>query len=94
MSRIALIRGGVAVNVIDAELAFALSLPGYDTAMEAGTAGPGWLLVAGALVPPPAPIDPMTYRGDNRIEGEKAEAYSRELRRRRGSNRNWFKEKR
>lgn len=41
--------------------------------------------------PPTTPVDPMAYRGDNRTEGEKAEAYSRELKRRRGSNRNWFK---
>lgn len=55
MSRVALIRGGVVVNVIEADLAFAITLPGYDTAMEAGTAGPGWLFVAGELVPPTAP---------------------------------------
>lgn len=51
MSRVALIRDGIVENVIEAELEFAASL-GYDTAMEAGTAGPGWLLVAGELVPP------------------------------------------
>jgi len=55
MSRIALIRSGVVVNVIKAKLAFALTLPGYDTAMEAGNAGPGWLLIAGELVPAAAP---------------------------------------
>ena len=55
MSRIALIRGGRVANVIEAELEFAASLPGYDAAMEAGAAGPGWLLVAGDLVPPAAP---------------------------------------
>lgn len=57
MSRIALIRGGEVVNVIDADLAFALMLPGHDAAVEAGAAGPGWLLVAGELVPP-APPEP------------------------------------
>ncbi len=40
-----------------------------------------------------APADPITYRGDSRTEEEKAEAYSRELRRRRGSSRDWFKKK-
>ena len=55
MSRIALIRAGVVANVIEADLAFASTLPGYDAAMEAGDAGPSWLLVAGALVPPAAP---------------------------------------
>lgn len=55
MSRIALIRAGVVANVIEADLAFASTLPGYDAAMEAGAAGPGWLLVAGDLVPPAAP---------------------------------------
>lgn len=52
MSRIGLIRGGVVVNVIEAELAFAQTLPGYDHVMEAGGAGPGWLLVDGVLVHP------------------------------------------
>lgn len=55
MSRIALILAGVVANVIEADLAFASTLPGYDAAMEAGAAGPGWLLVAGDLVPPAAP---------------------------------------
>jgi len=41
--------------------------------------------------PSTVPVDPMAYRGDSRTEDEKAEAYSRELKRRRGSNRNWFK---
>lgn len=52
MSRIALIRGGMVANVIEAELAFAQTLPGYDHVMEAGGAGPGWLLVDGVLVHP------------------------------------------
>jgi hypothetical protein len=52
MSRIALIRGGWVANVIEAELAFAQALPGYDHVMEAGSAGPGWLLVDGVLVHP------------------------------------------
>lgn len=60
MSRVALIRDGVVVNVIEAELAFAASLPGYDTAMEASDAGPGWLLVDGVLVPPDAPDPALT----------------------------------
>lgn len=55
MSRIALIRAGAVANVIEADLAFAATLPGYDAAMEAGAAGPGWLLVAGELVPPTPP---------------------------------------
>ncbi len=60
MSRIALIRGGAVANVIEATLEFAATLPGYDTAMEAGNAGPGWLLVAGELVPPaPAPSEDL-----------------------------------
>lgn len=44
--------------------------------------------------PSTVPVDPMAYRGDKRTEQEKAEAYSLELRRRRGSSRDWFKEKR
>ncbi|MGE8220955.1 MAG: hypothetical protein ACN6OU_14500 [Stenotrophomonas acidaminiphila] len=36
-----------------------------------------------------APSDPMSYRGDSRSPEEKAAAYSRELRRRRGGRRNW-----
>jgi len=55
VSRIALIRAGVVANVIEADLAFASTLPGCDAAMDAGAAGPGWLLVAGDLVPPAAP---------------------------------------
>jgi len=43
--------------------------------------------------PSALPIDPMAYRGDRRTDEEKAEAYSRELRRRRGSSRDWFKKK-
>lgn len=60
MSRVALIRDGVVVNVIEAGLAFASTLPGYDVAMDAGAAGPGWLLVEGALVPPSAPPSAQT----------------------------------
>jgi len=55
VSRIALIRAGVVANVIEADLAFASTLRDYDAAMVAGAAGPGWLLVAGDLVPPAAP---------------------------------------
>lgn len=55
MSRVALIRAGVVANVIEATLEFATWLPGYDTVMEAGAASPGWLVVAGELVPPDAP---------------------------------------
>lgn len=59
MSRIALIWAGVVENVIEADLAFALTL-GYDAAMEAGSAGPGWLLVDGVLVPPDSPAPVVT----------------------------------
>ena len=59
MSRIALIQAGVVANVIEAELEFAESL-GFDTVLEAGDAGPGWLLVDGALVPPDAPAPALT----------------------------------
>ena len=58
MNRIALIHGGVVANIIEAELEFAESL-GYDHALEAGSAGTGWLFVDGELVQPqehePAP---------------------------------------
>lgn len=74
MSRIALIRGGVAVNVIDAELAFAQTLPGYDAAMEAGIAGPGWLLVAGELAPPDSPAPAQTLAEAKRQLRERATA--------------------
>ena len=59
MSRIALIRDGIVANVIEAELEFAESL-GYDHAQEAGSAGPGWLLVDGVLAPPDAPAPSLT----------------------------------
>ena len=59
MSRIALIRDGIVANVIEAELAFAQAL-GFDHAIEAGPAGPGWLLVGGALVSPDAPAPALT----------------------------------
>ena len=59
MSRIALIRDGIVANVIEAELEFAESL-GYDHALEAGSAGPGWLLVDGVLVPPDSPAPVVT----------------------------------
>lgn len=59
MSRVALIQAGVVANVIEAELVFAESL-GFDTALEAGDAGPGWLLVNGALVPPGEPVPALT----------------------------------
>ena len=59
MSRIALIQAGVVANVIEASVEFAESL-GYDYAMEAGTAGPGWLLVDGVLVPPDEPVPALT----------------------------------
>ncbi|KRG38468.1 hypothetical protein ARC78_15650 [Stenotrophomonas pictorum JCM 9942] len=55
MSRIALIRDGVVVNVIEADLAFASSLHGYDAAVEAGAAGPGWAYADGLLMPPQTP---------------------------------------
>lgn len=59
-----LMRAGVAVSVTEASLEFAATLPSYDTAMEAGSAGPGWLLVAGELVPPAAsePEDPAEVK--------------------------------
>ena len=59
MSRIALIRDGIVANVIEAELEFAQAL-GFDHAIEAGPAGPGWLLVGGVLVPPDAPATALT----------------------------------
>ncbi|WP_282275182.1 DUF4376 domain-containing protein [Stenotrophomonas sp. PS02297] len=74
MSRVALIRSGVVANVIEADLAFAATLPGYDTAMEAGTAGPGWLLVEGALVPPPAPPPAQTLEEAKQQLRERATA--------------------
>ena len=59
MSRIALIQAGVVANVIEASVEFAESL-GYDHALEAGSAGPGWLLVDGVLVPPDSPAPAVT----------------------------------
>ena len=44
--------------------------------------------LSGALLST-VPSDPMAYRGDSRTLEEKAAAYSRELRRRRGGRRNW-----
>lgn len=52
MSRIALIRNGVVVNVIEADMAFASALPGYDAVVEADSAGPTWVYSDGLLVPP------------------------------------------
>ena len=59
MNRIALIRDNIVANVIEAELAFAQAL-GFDHAIEAGSAGPGWLLVDGVLVPPDSPAPAVT----------------------------------
>lgn len=59
MSRIALISDGVVANVIEAELEFALTL-GFDHAVEAGSAGPGWLYADGVLVPPDSPAPAVT----------------------------------
>ena len=59
MSRVALISDGVVANVIEADLEFAESL-GFDHALPAGDAGPGWLLVDGVLVPPDAPATALT----------------------------------
>ena len=59
MNRIALIRDNIVANVIEAEVEFAESL-GFDTALEAGDAGPGWLLVDGVLVPPDSPAPAVT----------------------------------
>ena len=59
MSRIALIQAGVVANVIEASVEFAESL-GYDPAREAGSAGPGWMLVDGVLVPPDSPAPVVT----------------------------------
>ena len=59
MNRIALIRDNIVANVIEAELAFAESL-GFDHALPAGDAGPGWLLVDGVLVPPDSPAPAVT----------------------------------
>ena len=59
MSRVALIQAGVVANVIEASVEFAESL-GYDHAVEAGSAGTGWLLVDGVLVPPDSPAPAVT----------------------------------
>lgn len=73
MSRIALIQAGVVANVIEAEMAFAHAL-GFDTAVEAGTAGPGWLLVDGELVPPDAPAPVQTLEEAKQQLRERATA--------------------
>ena len=73
MNRIALIQGGVVVNVIEAELEFAESL-GFDHALPAGDAGPGWLLVDGVLVPPDAPAPALTLEEIKRQLRERASA--------------------
>lgn len=73
MNRIALIHGGVVANIIEAELEFAESL-GYDHAQEVGDAGPGWLLVDGALVPPDSPAPVVTLDDAKRQLRERASA--------------------
>ncbi len=55
MSRIALIRGSVVENVIEADIAFAQSL-GFDAVVETDVAAPGWGYVGGEFIAPvPAP---------------------------------------
>ena len=73
MSRIALIQAGVVANVIEASVEFAESL-GYDHALEAGSAGPGWLLVDGVLVPPDSPAPAVTLDDAKRQLRERASA--------------------
>lgn len=60
MSRIALIKDGVVDNVIEAELEWAQGVfcDSHDEVRECESAGPGWLLEDGELVPPPRP-DPQ-----------------------------------
>lgn len=57
---------------------------GYGFTVSKGDCG----TLSGALLST-VPSDPMVYRGDSRTPEEKAAAYSRELRRRRGGRRNW-----
>ena len=73
MSRVALIQAGVVANVIEAELEFAESL-GFDIVLEAGDAGPGWLLVGGALVPPDSPSPATTLKEAKQQLRERASA--------------------
>ena len=56
MSRVAQITNGVVVNVIVAELEWALehAAAGCDLLLETEVAGPGWLCVEGELIPPPS----------------------------------------
>lgn len=65
MSRLALIRDGVVVNVIEASIAFALAVPGTELVVPSEHAGIGWLLVEGELVAPvvapaPTPAEVLT----------------------------------
>ena len=71
MSRIALIHGGIVANVIEASVEFAESL-GYDHALEAGSAGPGWLYADGVLVPPDSPAPAVTLDDTKRQLRERA----------------------
>lgn len=57
MSRIALIRNNVVENVIEADIAFALSL-GFDAAVESESASIGWQYNGGEFIAPPTP-DPQ-----------------------------------
>lgn len=58
LSRVALIRDGLVVNVIEADAEFAAGL-GYDAAIETDAAGPGWTWDGDAFAAPvvetPAP---------------------------------------
>lgn len=51
MSRVALIRDGRVVNVIEADTEFAAGL-GYDAAIETDSAGPGWTWDGDAFAAP------------------------------------------
>lgn len=57
MTRIALIRGDVVENVIEASMEFALNL-GYDAAVESASAGIGWAFNGVAFTPPPVGQQP------------------------------------
>lgn len=58
MSRIAQIKDGVVVNVIEAQLEWAQqhANEGFDEVRETDSAGPGWLYQDGVFSAPPAPI--------------------------------------
>lgn len=68
MSRIALIRGSVVENVIEADMEFAQSL-GFDAVVETDVAAPGWGYAGGEFIAPvhaPQP-EPEPTPEDRRI---------------------------